>query len=144
MAAEVALVIESALPGDEAAVTALWRACGLVTDYNDPVADFRFAKESFESDVLVGRDAAGAVIGSVMVGHDGHRGWLYYVAADPAVQGGGVGRAMVAAAEDWLRVRKVLKVQLLVRNTNQKIVGFYEKLGFETAQVSVLGKWLNR
>ena len=51
-----------------------------------------------------------------MVGHDGHRGWLYYVAAAPHLHGSGIGRQMVAAAEAWLRQRGVAKVQLLVRD----------------------------
>ena len=68
-----------------------------------------------------------------MVGHDGHRGWLYYVAADPAARGAGCGRQMVAAAEHWLRERGVLKAQLLVRETNPGVVSFYEHLGFEVA-----------
>src|ERR1700733_15632244 len=81
------LTVRSAVAEDEQAVVALWRACDLVASYNDPVADFRFAKAGPCSDVLVGLDAAGGIAGSVMVGHDGHRGWLYYVAADPGSRG---------------------------------------------------------
>ena len=75
------LTVKSAVAEDEQAVVALWCACDLVASYNDPVADFRFAKASPCSDVLVAVDNAGEVAGSVMVGHDGHRGWLYYLAA---------------------------------------------------------------
>ncbi len=120
----------------------MWHACGLVASYNDPAADFRFAKAAACSDVLVGTDGAGRIRGSVMVGHDGHRGWLYYVAADPESRGAGIGRQMVQAAEDWLRQRGVVKVQLLVRETNTQVVSFYEHLGFETAPRVVMGKWL--
>ena len=116
------LTVKSAVAGDEQVVVALWRACDLVASYNDPVADFSFAKAGPCSDVLVAVDDAGEVVGSVMVGHDGHRGWLYYVAAHPASRSEGVGRRMVQAAEDWLRERKVVKVQLLVRETNTKVV----------------------
>ncbi len=136
------LTIRSATPEDESAIVALWHACGLVAPYNDPAADFRFAKSGACSDVLVAVGDAGGIAGSVMVGHDGHRGWLYYVAADPAARGSGVGRTIVRAAEDWLRERGVAKAQLLVRETNTGVVGFYEHLGFEVAPRVVMSKFL--
>ena len=130
--------------GDEAAVAALWRSCGLIVSYNDPVLDFRNAISSPCSDVLLAEDDKNEVVGSVMVGYDGHRGWLYYVAAAPSVQGMGVGRNMVEAAEQWLRDRGVSKVQLLIRETNKKVVRFYEHMGFEPAALIVMGKWLKQ
>ena len=89
------LTIRDAHPDDEGRVIALWRDCGLVSSYNDPAADFRFAMAGLASGVLVGQDEGGRVVASVMVGHDGHRGWLYYVAADPAAQGQGIGRRLI-------------------------------------------------
>lgn len=136
------LTIRQAVPEDEPGVVELWRACELVTSYNDPAADFRFARAGACSDVLVGEDAAGRIGGSVMVGHDGHRGWLYYVAAARHARGSGIGRQMVQAAEEWLRQRGVVKVQLMVRETNTKVVPFYERLGFEVAPRVVMSKWL--
>lgn len=137
------LTIRRALPEDEASVVALWQACGLVASYNDPAVDFRFARAGACSDVLVGADEVGGISGSVMVGHDGHRGWLYYVAAAPSARGRGIGREMVRAAEDWLRRRGVRKVQLLVRETNTAVVPFYQRLGFETAPLTVMNRWLS-
>ncbi len=137
----LAPAIRGARAVDEPAVVALWHACGLVASYNDPAADFRFARAGACSDVLVA-EAAGGIVGSVMVGHDGHRGWLYYVAAAPDVRGHGIGRHLVQAAEQWLRQRGVVKAQLLVRETNTKVVAFYQRLGFETAPRTVMGKWL--
>jgi ribosomal protein S18 acetylase RimI-like enzyme len=122
----------------------LWRACDLAATYNDPAADFRFAKAGPCSDVLVGVDETGQIMGSVMVGHDGHRGWLYYVAASPTSRSMGIGRRMVEAAEDWLRQRGVVKAQLLVRETNTRVVSFYEHLGFEVAPRVVMSKWLEQ
>jgi ribosomal protein S18 acetylase RimI-like enzyme len=136
--------VRSATADDEQAVVELWRACDLVVPQNDPVADFRFAKAGACSDVLVAVDDAGEIVGSVMVGHDGHRGWLYYVAARPASHGAGIGRRMVQAAEDWLGERDVVKAQLMVRDTNTKVVGFYEHLGFEIAPRVVMGKVLRK
>ncbi|MCW2248198.1 ribosomal protein S18 acetylase RimI-like enzyme [Azospirillum fermentarium] len=138
----MSLTIRNATAEDEAALVALWRDCHLLTSYNDPVADFRFARGGACSDVLVGVDAAGAIVGSVMVGHDGHRGWLYYVAATPGARGTGIGRGMVQAAEAWLRQRGVPKAQLMVRETNTAVVAFYERLGFEVTPRVLMGKWL--
>ena len=138
------LIIRSAVPEDEPEVIALWQSCDLVASYNDPAADFRFARAGACSDVLVGEDEAGRVAGSVMVGHDGHRGWLYYVASTPRSRGSGIGRQMVQAAEAWLRRRGVAKAQLMVRETNTAVVSFYERLGYEVAPRTVMGKWLGR
>jgi len=128
---------------DEAAVVALWHACGLVASYNDPHADFRFARAGAASAVLVAEGEDGGVGGSIMVGHDGHRGWLYYVATDPAARSRGIGCALVRAAETWLRERGVRKVQLLVRQTNAGVARFYERLGFEQSAVIVMQRWLD-
>lgn len=135
------LKIRTATPDDEPAVVGLWRVCGLVTSYNDPAADFAFARAGACSDVLVGEDD-GIIRATVMVGHDGHRGWLYYVASDPLARAEGFGRQIVEAGESWLRQQGVAKVQLLVRETNTQVVGFYEHLGFEVAPRVVMTKWL--
>jgi ribosomal protein S18 acetylase RimI-like enzyme len=134
--------IRSATSQDEAAVIELWRSCDLVASYNDPATDFRFAKAGACSDVLVAEDESGRINGSVMVGHDGHRGWLYYVASANHARGDGIGRTMVEAAEQWLRERGVVKAQLLVRETNTKVVSFYEHLGYEVAPRVIMSKWL--
>ena len=67
-----------------------------------------------------------------MVGHDGHRGVVYYVSADPDVQGQGLGRQVMAAAEGWLASRGVWKLNLIIRDDNEKVRGFYQALGYET------------
>jgi ribosomal protein S18 acetylase RimI-like enzyme len=136
------LTIRHAVPEDEPGVVELWRACDLVASYNDPAADFRFARAGACSDVLVSEDETGRISGSVVVGHDGHRGWLYYVASTPHSRGSGIGQQMVQAAEEWLRQRGVVKAQLLVRETNTRVVSFYEHLGYGVAPRVVMGKWL--
>lgn len=141
-AASLRLTIRNATAGDEPSVTALWRACNLVTSYNDPSKDFHFARAKENSDILVGLDAEQIIVGSVMVGHDGHRGWIYYVASDPKHRNQGIGRLMVEAAERWLKNRGVVKAMLLVRETNTQVVDFYEHLGFEAVPRVVMQKWL--
>ena len=139
---EICMTVRKAQAEDEGAVVALWHACDLVVSYNDPGLDFRNAVRSTCSDVLICEDEMKSIVGTVLVGYDGHRGWLYYVAAAPPIQGQGIGRKMVEAAERWLRDRGVPKAQLLIRSTNTKVVSFYEHLGFESAPRVVMGKWL--
>ncbi len=135
-------IVRPATPSDEAEVIHVWRSCGLVASYNDPSADFRFALLGPNSTVLVG-DAGGRICGSVMVGHDGHRGWLYYVASAPDQQRTGTGQAMIEAGEQWLRDRNVRKVQLMIRDTNATVVPFYERLGYQNTPRILMSKWLD-
>jgi len=124
---------------DVEAIIALWRACGLTRDWNDPLKDIAFARAGANSTILVG-EAEGAVAASAMVGHDGHRGMLYYVAVEPRYRGRGWGKAAVRAAEDWLAERGVWKINLLVRAENEAVRGFYEKLGYEINPVLCMGR----
>lgn len=78
-----------------------------------------------------------------MVGVDGHRGWVYYLAVDPDRQGTGLGRQLMAAAEEWLRGAGAPKVQLMVRGTNRVVLGFYERLGYSDQSTVTLGKFLD-
>ncbi len=112
------------------AVIDLWTACGLVRPWNDPYKDILFARGEACSDILVG-EIEGCIAASVMVGHDGHRGVVYYVSVAPEQQGKGLGRDVMAAAEGWLKARGVWKLNLLVRAENDKVRGFYESLGYE-------------
>ena len=80
---------------------------------------------------------------TAMVGHDGHRGTMYYVSVDPDRQASGLGRALVAAAEDWLRSRGCWKINLLVRRGNEKVLGFYEALGYGLNTSQPLEKWID-
>ena len=136
------LSIRPATEKDADAVVALWRACDLVASYNDPAKDFRFALGKPNSDILLGTVADGRIAGSVLVGHDGHRGWIYYVAADPAYRKQKVGRRMVDAAEAWLKKRGVAKAMLLVRETNTQVVDFYTHIGYEAVPRTVMQRWL--
>ena len=125
--------------GDVEQVVALWEACGLTRPWNDPHRDVADARRGPTSTVLVGV-AGDRVLSTALAGHDGHRGWLYYVAVDPQQQGSGLGRATVAAAEDWLRDRGVRKVRLMVRYGNEQVLGFYGALGYADSECVVLGR----
>jgi len=109
-----ALSIAPIEDADIADVGALWQACGLTRPWNDPAADIALARRGPNSTVLIGRDG-NAIVATAMVGHDGHRGWVYYVAVDPVRRTQGHGRTIMNAAEDWLRRAGIAKLQLLVR-----------------------------
>jgi len=136
------LAIADIADADVAAVIALWQACGLTRPWNDPASDIALARRRPNSTVLVGRDG-GAIVATVMVGHDGHRGWVYYVATDPDRRAKGFGRAIMNAAEDWLRATGIAKLQLLVRRDNAKAGAVYQSIGYAEAQTIVFAKWLD-
>lgn len=124
------LIVRTFRESDRAALIALWQACGLTRPWNDPDKDIDLCQRSTGSTLLIA-EQDGALAGGVMVGHDGHRGWVYYLAADPARQTKGTGRSLMQAAEDWLKSRGVPKIMLMVRPENTKVRGFYEALGYQ-------------
>ena len=126
---------------DVPALVALWEACGLTRPWNDPERDARLAIEAAGSAILGLRDGE-ALIASVMVGFDGHRGWIYYLAVAPDRRREGLGRQLMDAAEAWLRDRGAPKLQLMVRTGNDEALGFYEALGLERQDVVTLGRFL--
>jgi ribosomal protein S18 acetylase RimI-like enzyme len=137
-----ALAIAEIADADLAAVIALWQSCGLTRPWNDPTADIALARRGPNSTILIGRDGD-AIVSTVMVGHDGHRGWVYYVATDPDRRAKGFGRAIMSAAEDWLRATGVPKLQLLVRPENSGVAAFYQSIGFGEKKILFFTKWLD-
>jgi ribosomal protein S18 acetylase RimI-like enzyme len=125
----------------EAAV-ALWREQNLTRPWNDPHDDLRFALGKPSSTVLAGR-LGDRLVATVMLGHDGHRGWVYYLAVAGDCQKRGLGRAMMRAAEQWMTERGVPKLQLMVRADNAVALGFYATIGYERGDVVVLGRRLD-
>ncbi|MEO1092844.1 MAG: GNAT family acetyltransferase [Pseudomonadota bacterium] len=134
--------IRTMMAADVDAVIALWQRCGLTRPWNDPRQDLAFAAAGPSSAVLV-QTAKEAVVGAVMVGHDGHRGTVYYLGVDPAQRRVGGGASLMRAAEAWLRQRGVWKLNLLVRETNAEVIGFYEALGYQDQACRVMGKRLD-
>ncbi|WP_445996881.1 GNAT family acetyltransferase [Okibacterium fritillariae] len=124
-----------------AAATRLWEEAGLTRPWNPPAEDFARAVGG-ETSAVLGAFDGDELVGTAMVGHDGHRGWIYYLAVAETRRGSGLGRQLNDAAEEWMRERDVPKVQLMVRSTNAGVVDFYERLGYEDGEVVVLGKWL--
>jgi ribosomal protein S18 acetylase RimI-like enzyme len=126
---------------DRDAATVLWEQAGLARPWNEPTRDFDRALGGTTSAVLGAFDA-GELVATVMVGHDGHRGWVYYLAVKPDRRRCGLGRRVMQRAEGWLRERGAVKVNLMVRDGNAEALGFYRQLGYEDAKVTVLARWL--
>ncbi|PWR22832.1 GNAT family acetyltransferase [Zavarzinia aquatilis] len=127
---------------DVESVVVLWEACGLTRPWNDPRDDIARARGSLEAVILVA-ERDGEVVGTVMVGHDGHRAWMYYVAVAPALQGTGLGRQLVKAAEVWAAATGMQKMHLLIRPENGKVRGFYESIGYAEQPRVMMAKWLD-
>jgi ribosomal protein S18 acetylase RimI-like enzyme len=127
---------------DIAEVVALWQRCGSTRAWNDPAADIALARKATNATVLLGRNDGG-LVASVLVGHDGHRGWVYYVTVDPDHRHKGYGGTIMAAAEDWLRARGIEKLQLMVRGDNAEVHAFYRSLGYYDQERVVFAKWLD-
>jgi ribosomal protein S18 acetylase RimI-like enzyme len=126
---------------DELALIELWTACELTRPWNDPARDIARKLADSPELLLVGEED-GAIVGSVMAGYDGHRGWINYLAVHPARQGSGLGRALMDAAEERLRALGCAKINLQVRDGNEDARAFYEAIGYRLEPIVSLGKRL--
>jgi ribosomal protein S18 acetylase RimI-like enzyme len=129
-------------PTDEATVVALWQACGLTRPWNDPHADIARKLTEQPELFLVGEADDGQPIATAMVGFDGHRGWVYYLAVAAGYRQQSFGRALMGEAERLLTARGCPKLNLQVRSTNAEVIAFYRRLGYVQDDVVSLGKRL--
>ena len=140
-------------PADTESVVALWHECGLTRPWNDPYRDIERKLAVQPELFLVGTElvepadgGSGSpeevLVATAMAGHEGHRGWLYYVAVAPEHRGGGRARQIVAEAERLLTEAGCPKVQLMVRSGNDTAEATWSSLGYEQSDVVVHGKRL--
>ncbi|HEX7631532.1 MAG TPA: GNAT family acetyltransferase [Lacunisphaera sp.] len=135
--------IRSFRQSDELAVIALWRACGLVRPQNDPKKDIA-RKLRVNPEWFLVAESGGQIVGAVMAGYEGHRGWINYLAVDPQQRRAGLGRALMAEAERVLRAAGCPKINLQVRPENKDVIAFYEAIGFAVEGTISLGKRLEQ
>lgn len=126
---------------DETFVIDLWRRCGLVRSSNDPRKDIH-RKSKVRSDMFLVGTVNERIVASVMVGYEGHRGWINYLAVCPNHQKKGFGRRMMEEAERILRLEGCAKINLQVRTSNAEVIAFYRAIGFVSDDVLSLGKRL--
>lgn len=127
--------------GDEDAVIRLWERCDLTRPWNDPHKDIA-RKLAVRPDLFLIAVDGGEIVGSVMVGYDGHRGFINYLAVGPAYRRQGLGRALMAEAELRLLREGCPKVNLQVRAANEGVVAFYRELGYAVEEMVDMGKRL--
>ena len=135
------LVPRAFRPGDRSGVRELWHVCGLVQPANDPDADID-RKLHRDPEGLLVLEIDGRVSGTVMVGYEGHRGWINYLAVHPAIRRQGLGTTLMGAAESRLRELGCPKVNLQVRRSNRSVLAFYRSLGYNVDDVVSMGKRL--
>lgn len=133
--------IRSFSPEQTEAVVALWERCGLTRPWNDPRKDIA-RKLLVQPELFLVAETDEQIVGTVMAGYEGHRGWINYLGVDPAYQRQGIGRLLMSAAEEKLQARGCPKVNLQVRSTNSAVIAFYNAIGYAVDDVTSLGKRL--
>jgi len=126
---------------DRRQVVRLWKT--LFADdppHNDPDQVIT-AKLKVDEQLFIAMDK-GTLLGTIMAGYDGHRGWLYSVAVDPQQQKTGIGRKLVEHALASLHEHGCLKVNLQIRSGNSEVIAFYKKLGFEIEERVSMGRMI--
>ena len=114
---------------DEAAVVALWQACGLTRAWNDPAKDIA-RKMTVQPELFLVGTVNGEVMASVMAGYEGHRGWVNYLAVSPDHQKKSFGRLLMQDVERLLLERGCPKINLQIRSSNAAVIAFYQHIGY--------------
>jgi len=126
---------------DGNAVVDLWHQCGLVVPHNNPQRDIQKKMQVNPEWFLVG-ELSGRVVATCMVGYEGHRGWINYLAVAPAHRRSGIATRIMKKAEEILADAGCPKINLQVRESNQSVIEFYNRMGFGNDRVVSLGKRL--
>jgi len=136
-----ALHIRAYRPEDAPAVLAVWLACRLIVSHNNPERDIARKLRVNPEWFLVG-ELGGKLVATCMVGYEGHRGWINYLAVAPDHQRRGYARLLMDEAERLLRQAGCPKINLQVRASNTEVIEFYRKIGFAVDEVVSMGKRL--
>jgi len=134
-------VVRDFQPEDSDEVVALWDACGLIRPWNNPHADI-LRKLTDGNGAFWVATSADVVIASVMIGYDGHRGSINYLAVASAWQRTGIGARLMRQAEAFLLDKGCPKVNLCIRKDNEAVCAFYNQLGYAVDDVHLFGKRL--
>jgi ribosomal protein S18 acetylase RimI-like enzyme len=135
------VIVRAYKESDEARVIELWTFAGLVRAWNDPKKDIA-RKLQVQRDLFLVAELEGTIVGVVMAGYEGHRGWVNYLAVDIGQRRRGIGSALMRDAERRLRLLGCPKINLQVRAENSDVQAFYAALGFKDDNVVSLGKRL--
>jgi ribosomal protein S18 acetylase RimI-like enzyme len=137
-------IIEYADDRHRQQVIALWKTVlGYTAAHSDPGLSID-RKLAMGDGLFFVAEADGTVVGTVMAGYDGHRGWLYSVAVDPPQRKQGLGAALVRHAEQALGARGCLKINLQIVGGNEAVSAFYASLGYSIEPRISMGKKLSQ
>ena len=126
---------------DQESVVALWNECGLTRPWNNPHLDIA-RKLTAQPELFIVATINDVIVGTAMIGFDGHRGWVYYLAVKPSHQRKAIGSALMNEAERLLEQRGCPKICLMIRSSNASVIEFYKELGYAQDDVVTLGKRL--
>ena len=138
---ESSLLIRPLKEGDEEALVSLWNMCKLSVPWNNPYKDI-VRKLKVQADLFLVGYLEDKLIASVMAGYDGHRGWINYFAVHPDFQARGYGKQLMDNVENGLRELGCPKINLQIREGNDKVLSYYQKLGFVEEKRINMGKRL--
>ena len=138
---ESSLLIRPFKEGDEEALVSLWNMCKLTVPWNNPYKDIA-RKLKVQAELFLVGYLEDKLIASVMAGYDGHRGWINYFAVHPDFQARGYGKQLMDNVENGLRELGCPKINLQIREGNDKVFSFYQKLGYVEEKRINMGKRL--
>ncbi len=124
-------------------VVALWLdVLGYAATHNSPdlAIDKKIATDDGLFFVAVSQQT---VVGTIMAGYDGHRGWIYSMAVLPAHRSKGIGSALLAFAERKLSDLGCVKINLQIMEGNEGAQSFYQAYGYSAEKRISMGKRLN-
>lgn len=128
-------------PADSSDVIALWTRCELVVPWNDPLKDIQ-RKLKVQPELFLVGEVDQEIVGSVMAGYEGHRGWINYLSVSPDHQGKQYARQLIEKVESLLLSQDCPKINLQIRSTNKRVIEFYEHLGYKEDHAVSMGKRL--
>ena len=138
---ESSLLIRPLKEGDEEALVSLWNMCKLTVPWNNPYKDIA-RKLKVQPELFLVGYLEDKLIASVMAGYDGHRGWINYFAVHPDFRAMGYGKQLMDNVENGLRELGCPKINLHIREENDKVFSYYQKLGFVEEKRINMGKRL--
>ena len=136
---ESSLLIRPFKEGDEEALVSLWNMCKLTVPWNNPYKDIA-RKLKVQAELFLMGYLEDKLIASVMAGYDGHRGWINYFAVHPDFQARGYGKQLMDNVENGLRELGCPKINLQIREGNDKVFSYYQKHGFVKEKRINMGK----
>jgi len=127
-----------------AQVVSLWQAVlGYDSPHNRPALSIDKKIKAGDGLFYVAM-ADDQVVGTVMAGYDGHRGWIYSVAVSPACRRQGIGSKLIAHAEQALIDMGCVKINLQILEGNEPVTAFYQSLGYQVEKRISMGKRISQ